>query len=156
MRPMILAPILLSLCGCWFSSGYGDSELTRTAVIRIAGEYIGHVLTKNQNQLDGLVLWSDYTKNKDQKVTRTTYFKQLASIPPLPADETNPLVGLDVYELDIDGDDARITFVKHGLENPPKIEVQITWVGQGWLVVDDTLFGPDEYLEKLGAAQQSS
>ena len=114
MRRIVLLTLLLPLCGCWFSSGYGDSELTRTAVVRIAGEYIGYVIQKNENQLDGLVLWPDYTLNKDQKVNRAIYFKQLNALPPFSADNSNPLVGLDVHELDVDGDDARIVFVKHG------------------------------------------
>lgn len=152
---VVLLLLLLCLSGCWFNRDYPTTEMTRAAVVRVAAEYIGYVLLKNADQLDGLILWSDYADNKGGMLNRVQYFKQLASLPKLPNDNSNPLTGLDVHDLDVRGNDADITLVKHGVDDAEKIDVSLTWVGQGWLVVNDSLFGPGEYLEKIAAAKQS-
>lgn len=139
----------LVLCNCSLFTSSPPSDLTRAAVIRVAGEYVANVVRRSEDQLEAMVLWADYAHNNGG-LSKETYLEQLAAMPELPLDKNHPLINLDVHEIDIDANDAEVTFRKVGVDSGAEdIVVTLLWAGQGWLITDDTLFGDDGLVAKM-------
>ena len=51
-------------------------------------------------------------------------------------------------------DDATVKFKKLNKENSPIIVIKLRWNGQGWLIIDDNLFGKGGIIRELNAQKR--
>lgn len=117
-------------------------------VVRVSADYLNRVVRGDWKLIEGMVLWDDYLDAKGGQFTKPAYYEQLSAlnkslavIPPA----AHPLLNLDLMDVQSNTDKtaARVFFRKYKEPASPQIVVELAWVGRGWLVVDDTIFGGD-------------
>ena len=122
-------------------------QVVQSTVVRISAEYLGALATTNEKKLENLVLWKPYLDENNQLLLnekKGLFFQKLRTVSKSWKKNNHPLLGLDVKNIDIDKDTATIDFEK--VEGAPNqiISVRLLWIGAGWMVVDDNLFGEKE------------
>jgi hypothetical protein len=141
-----LLVLLVSSTGC--SMLFGKPEMTevKKAVIFVSANYIRHIVQNNKPQIDAMILWTDYLEAEGRGGTfsKPQYYLQLDFFAKnfLPRNsKKHPLLGLDVVDVEVGENSAIVTFKKFGQDDAPNIEVALIWIGRGWLIVDDSIFG---------------
>ncbi|MCB0345025.1 MAG: hypothetical protein KDD66_07900 [Bdellovibrionales bacterium] len=123
-------------------------------VVRVSADYLNHVVRGDWKHIEGVVLWDDYLANKSDDFTKPEYYKQLEDlsetlkkIPPA----AHPLVNLDLIDVKSNSERtaAKVYFRKFKDPESPQVVITLSWVGRGWLVDGDSIFGKDELASKL-------
>ncbi len=162
MRSLILLVLFvaLPLNGCssftGIFTGWEDPPTVefQQVVVRVSADYLNHVVRGDWKHIEGVVLWDDYLDSKSGEFTKPDYYDQLealsstlSKIPPA----AHPLVNLDL--MDVKSNTARtaakVYFRKYKEPESPQIVVQLSWVGRGWLIDGDSIFGSDQLASKL-------
>ena len=141
--------IILSLfaVGC---SIFGYSKPTpelRTAVVRVTNDYLTAIGRGNESAADGIILWITYLENKG--FTKDDFRKQFLSLAKKYSTGNTPLRSLQVVDVQFDGEVAVVELKKTSDPSLGTVEVSLEWVGAGWLVVNDSIFGPNELAASL-------
>ena len=123
-------------------------------VVRVSADYLNHVVRGDWKNIEGIVLWDDYLANKGGDFTKPIYYKQLEQlsgtlkkIPPA----AHPLLNLDLMDVksNTERTAAKVYYRKFKEPESPQIVVNLTWVGRGWLIDGDSIFGDDELASEL-------
>ena len=156
---LIRVPFFLRLClflllsvlaSCsWFRHDV-PSEARKT-IIAVTDSYLRYIATGNERQLNSYVLWEDFLNNSHPKLTHEEYHPQLLELQNRWTPVEHPLLGLQVLDVDIDGNDALIRLRKNKRPDFPEIWVRYFWSGSAWLVVEDSIFGKEKLAGQLGA-----
>jgi hypothetical protein len=139
---------VFSLSGCsLFGSSASDINLTpevKAAVKRVAAEYIGSAVDGNFRYAQSLILWSAYLANKGGNYSKVTHLQQMGLIKKIGAVDSNPLLNLQIKSFETSDNEVTITaYNQLGTKNQPGVSVTLLWAGQGWLIVDDSIYGPN-------------
>ena len=129
----------------------------RSTVINVAGNYLKRIVLADRKQLNGMILWNDYIAHDEEPITKNKYFFQIDALRakniPL---QQHPLLNLKILDFDYSGSNAHVLLQKPNKPDSPKISIDVLWTGSGWLVVGDSLFGPNELVEQLLASNKSN
>jgi len=139
-----LALLLISNVGCSKLTGRQEASAeAKGAVVRRSVEYVSQILNGKEDQLNAMIFWSDYLESKQESLNKEGYFAELKLLREKlkESGERNPLLGLDLEDLDIRGNRALITLGKVGHAESPKIKIRMEWVEFGWLITGDSVFG---------------
>lgn len=126
-------------------------ELT---VGRVTADYIQAVYTGNLSRLETFVNWPSMLGSGDEKITRAEFEKQLFSLQNRWTPEQHPLFNLEIADVDVNGDDAEVVLRRSTGSGYPKIAVTLNWVGNGWVIRQDSIFGRGKLAEKWQKSPQ--
>ena len=117
-------------------------------IVSLTDDYLTAVVLNDERKLNSLVFWPALLENEGLNGSRyqEDLLKQLQGIKGRWTVENNPLLGLEVINVVVSGDNAQISLRKAGRPGFPKVWVKWQWMGRGWLVVEDSLFGKDGLL----------
>jgi hypothetical protein len=149
---LVLLLINLSACGFWKTEG-PPSVNEKQIVILVCADYLKIVVSnKHHERLNSLMALTTYMENQPG-LNKSTFLKQIESLQNRwPMDE-HPLLNLDLKEIIVEDDLAKVTLRrKDGLESDPDVEIELFWSGTAWQIIDDSLFGPGNYIESITRA----
>jgi len=95
-----------------------------------------------------MVLWLDYLQNTGLPAKEAMFTKMHRAAERY-TEKNHPLMQLDILEVDVDGNDAELALRKKGNREAPVIEIELTWVGSGWLIVNDNIFPDGGVLDRV-------
>ena len=147
IRFLFLTFLLLLLSACSLSRSQGTPAAKQT-VIAVATQYLGHIVMNDRHKIDGMVLWLDFLDNSSGTVTKEICFAQMQAAANRFDQSNHPLVHLTIHEVQVRGDNAAIILQKHGDPKAKKIEITLRWIGNGWLIVGDNIFGTEGVLAR--------
>ena len=131
---VFIFPLVFSGCSI-FGSDPVTPE-TKAAVLRICDEYLRDLAGGLSGQAEAMIAWPEYGPQKGG-LSRAEFESIVKSKKDIWSRSEHPLLGLDVKEVDIDEDAAEVVLQKPGKKE--KIEIELSWVGRGWLVVNDNI-----------------
>jgi hypothetical protein len=90
-----------------------------------------------------MILWNDYIQSKGGSLDKERFFLELRELRQSLRDSQskNPLLSLDLEELKVTGDKARVVLKSSLSKDSPEVEVRLDWVEYGWLITGDSIFG---------------
>lgn len=143
---LFLAILLLSTTGCSNLFRSEPPPDLKKAVVLVSANYLRYLVQNNKKQVEDLVFWAEYLDRVSTggAFTKPQYFLQMDQLANnfSPRDaENHPLLGLDLLDVDYSSNAARVVFQKFGNPNAPQIEIHLAWIGRGWIIVEDSLFG---------------
>ncbi|MDD2942343.1 MAG: hypothetical protein PHC51_05175 [bacterium] len=160
---LILVGLLFALTtsGCsLFSKSTDIDKVTpemKAALKQITAEYIGAAIDGNFRHAQSLILWSVYLANKEGKYSKVSHLSEMQKLKDIGAVEQNPLLGLSLVSVETQGEEASVIAKKlktRGAPEPREVIVKLLWVGQGWLIIDDNIFGKTGLVSSLEAPEK--
>lgn len=136
--PMLLVSCLL-FTGCTLINQPKPTPEMKGAVFNVAKQYLEFIVRNDFNSVQQMISWPDF---HERGIEQQRVYKELTATKGKWAGNDHPLVGLKVVSLDVKGDRAEILLQKAEQEDTPKIGIVMIWNGRGWLIVGDTIFGP--------------
>lgn len=149
MRYSVLLLAGLALFGCSTFKRSSSTPEMKIAVLRVSDDYLRSIATGNVHQVEGLIEWTDYILQKKGRITKAEVRSQVEGLVKRWTPQDHPLLGLNAEEVDVDDDHATIVLRKANQPEAPEIHIDLVWAGGGWLVYDDSIFGPDGLFEKV-------
>ena len=143
-RAALLAGALLVLSGCSSMMPDSGTPESRATVLNVVVNYLGQIVLGNEKQLNSFLLWPEYLEAKGQ-ITKEQFLSQFEQAKRTWSRERHPLLGLDVKEVDVDGNEAQVVLQRPSSDDP-EIKVELLWTGAGWMVVNDSIFGENNLL----------
>ncbi len=153
---VVLIPVLIllgsSACGMWKKDGPPSSN-EKQIVIMVCGDYLQVVVTNQHHErLNSLMALTAYMENQ-AGLDKARFLKQMESLQNRWTPEQHPLLNLDLTSINIRGNNAKVSFRRRGKgENWPTITIELIWSGTAWQIIDDSLFGPGNYIASLTQA----
>jgi hypothetical protein len=154
-RNALLFLLLLGGAGCsrlpsWIPFVHREATPeAKRAVLNVTNEYLVSIVRANTHKIDESLVWTLYLAEKGEGVTKADIYKQVAEVKAAhPSD--HPIANLDVVRIDVRGDVADVVLKRKDAPTSPEFSVTLNWVGRGWMIVGDTLLGPDGALHKMG------
>lgn len=150
---ILFLSLFLSSCLGLKGRGKVTPEL-KIALIRVSGEYLDKLNNSTFDNIHGMIIWDDYLDpGKNKRMDKEIFIKQVAASRLFWKDKPgqHPLVNLDLEDIRLKNDDATVKLRKFKQKNAPTIEIKLRWNGQGWLVIDDNIFGKGRLMEELMA-----
>lgn len=143
---VLLAFLLVFTSGCSLLFEKEPPPDLKKAIVLLSANYLRYLAQNNKKQVEDLIFWSEYLERRSVggTFTKPQFFlqmDQLANTFPPSTGLNHPLVGLDLISAEHNNNTARVVFQKFNLPNAPKIQIDLQWVGRGWIVVNDSLFG---------------
>lgn len=151
---LVSAPLTLGGCSMLHSRSSVTPEMKIT-VVKVANEYISLIAHGNFSRASEKVLWVDYLTAKGGKTSKDQIRQQIEGLRAIPY-ERHPLKDLDILDLSVESDKAEIALKKQNDPASKEFVIKLIWAGRAWLVVGDTLLGPDGALASHPTAIQSS
>lgn len=150
MKSLILFVVLFASSCASINLGEKKREPTpelKMAVIGVADQYLGAITADHYDHLRGMVLWVDYSA-ANSMITKVDYEREIRILNETfkPASDEHPLKQLEVTDINVNENDATVKLKKIGFEQ--EFDINLRWIGEGWLVVDDSIFGATGYLSK--------
>lgn len=150
LRPYVGLTLGLScLSACGALSSYTPTPEAQMTVLGLANDYLRIIVQGKTRQVESMILWIPYVEatgvSKDQV---RADIKWLSKRWPL---DNHPLLGLQLTEINVNEDDAFVRLKKLSLPEQPEIVISLQWIGNGWLIVGDTLFTKDGVISHLKA-----
>lgn len=93
-----------------------------------------------------MIAWSDYAPATEDGLTRAEFSEIVKSKKGIWSKEENPLLGLDVVDVNLGGDTATIKLIKKSTNK--KIVIDLNWIGRGWVIVGDNILSEDGVFRK--------
>ena len=142
----LLATLFISSCA--LIPREATPEL-RATTLRLAADYIEKIVRGDTKEAASLILWEEYMSNKGSSFTTDTFREQIRNIKDRFSPAEHPLLGLDLRR--INGSEDRVTVVlfKPSKPNQDDIRINLFWASSGWLITNDTIFGPGGLIEEL-------
>lgn len=137
---------LTSLNSCSLNHKRELTEDAKLALFHISDQYLVFLARGESHKAASMILWDEYFHNNELNeiafISKATSFsKKYKKIKNL---KEHPLLGFSSAEAQPDGNDAIVTLTKKSAFE--KVKLKFRWVGAGWLVCDDNLFGDDELI----------
>lgn len=159
IRRIFIALLLtLAISGCSLFSGSKDIDKVtpemKAALKQITAEYIGAAIDGDFRHAQSLILWSVYLANKEGKYSKISHLSEMQKLKEIGPVEQNPLLGLSLVGVDASGEVATVVAKKlksRGAPESREVTVKLIWVGQGWLIIDDNIFGKTGLVASLEA-----
>jgi len=82
-------------------------------------------------------------------ISREEFNKQLEALKNRWSVDENPLLDLEVLEVEARGDRARVTLRKRSKSDYPVIWVKLLWSGSGWIISEDSIFGRNKLASRV-------
>jgi hypothetical protein len=127
----------------------------KITVVKVSNEYISLIAHGNFSRASEKILWVDYLTAKGGKTSKDQIRQQIESLRAIPY-ERHPLKDLDILDLSVESDQAEIVLKKQNDPASKEFVIKLSWAGRAWLVVGDTLLGPDGALASHPTVIQSS
>lgn len=144
IKTIIIAALVCSAISC-SSFRFGEqNKLVTIAVVNVASIYLQNVIVANPERLNSVAHWNKIYRTGRNEISHEEFAKQLDSIQNRWNTAQHPLYGLEILDIDIDGNEAEVVFKKAAKKKYPKIYLTLEWGGNSWLVVDDSLFGKNK------------
>jgi hypothetical protein len=152
LRSAVALIVVAHLAACSFVT----RERTPTyeekiALVRITQKYLTSLMRGDENALNSLILWSEFLARRGTPLTKAQVLAEGKSILTRWPEEDSPLLKLDVVEIRLQGDNARVTMQRFGRPDFPTVTINLFWMGRAWLIEHDSIFGIDGVLAKIPA-----
>jgi hypothetical protein len=134
-----------------------SNDGAKTTLLGLSNAYLQGVATGNYAKMHEFVLWSDFLSKEGNNITDLELRAHLANMQNRWSIEEHPLSYLVAKDVDLSGNNATVYLKKKdGGYSSPTIEITFHWVGAGWMIVDDNLFGKDELVDQWLAQSNSA
>lgn len=146
--------LCLTICGCGVIDAMKPKSTpsrVESTVGRVTADYIQAVFEGTLSRLETFINWPsmlDRGLAGEGGFTRADFEKQLASLQGRWTLEEHPLYGLVISDIDVDGNDAEVELKRTNGNGYPTIEISLLWVGNGWVITKDSLFGRGKLVEQ--------
>ena len=155
-KALLLVGYASLLAGCadgiFGSTKTPESEST---LKRIANNYLTNIIVGNEKQFADMVNWRNLLSADGGQLTAVEFQLQWDGCqrqfgPLKNSPKEHPLQGLEVTDISVHGNDAKIELRKNAEYVSPgakseKIWIKFLWEGTGWVVQEDSLFGKGKF-----------
>ncbi len=138
-RAVSLTLLMVFFAGCSLVGSPKPTPEMKGAVFNVAKQYLEFIVRNDFNSVQQMISWPDF---HERGVDQQRVYKELTATKGKWSGNDHPLVGLKVLNLDVKGDRAEIKLQKAEQKDAPQIGIVMIWNGRGWLIVGDTIFGP--------------
>lgn len=147
----ILVSFLLLVSGCSTIVGNDLTPEAKSTVYRVSQQYLGNVILGREPVIAQFIAWSDFLGSGSSRITHDEFSRQLKMLNQKysPTDQNHPLLGLKLIKISNSGDFATIYFEKADGSSKEEIWISMLWSGNGWIIVEDSLFGKDKLFAKM-------
>jgi len=142
----LISSLVFFSVGCSLFSSTEVTPETKMAVLRVCDEYLRDLANGLSNQAETMIAWSDYAPATEDGLTRAEFTEIVKSKKGIWSKEENPLLGLDVIDVNLGGDTATIKLIKKSTNK--KIVIDLNWIGRGWVIVGDNILSEDGVFRK--------
>lgn len=130
----------MALNGC---SLFGRSEGTpeaKYAVLVVVNQYLTAIASGRSSAIRDAVAWSDYRRKNGEQLTSANVEQIVEALKGKFNRENHPLVDLDVKDLELDDNLAKVSLQKRNDSDAQLVKLELVWTGGGWVIVDDNIF----------------
>lgn len=138
----LLLILMAGNLGCASLATPETSPETKVAILKVTGDYLNAVCRADIEAINSSILWADYLENREKQYSKKFYQRDLENLRNKFSTQNHPLINLDIKDLKIEKNTATITLQKFNQPTSPEIRISLLWDGNGWLISDDSLFGP--------------
>lgn len=135
----LLLAMFLSSCSV-FSDDISTGE-EKMAILRVCDEYMRNIVSGRSAMAEGMIGWPEYAPSVDDGVTRADLVEMIETHRSTWSMADHPLLGLDVISVRSHSDDAKVVLEKKTTKK--KVELELKWVGRGWVIINDNIFSKD-------------
>jgi hypothetical protein len=144
---ILLASLLLLFCSCSKINFFYEkpTDTIRFALLRITNQYFQNIDSGNLIKTTNMILAEQYFSTKGNNFTGNDFQKQFDYIQKRWTLSEHPFLGsMDFVDAGILTNEAYVIVRKkeNNGQTYPKIRVDFVWVGTGWLISNDSIFGP--------------
>jgi len=140
-KTLILITLILTLfttsCSS-LSKSSSDNPEVKKLLISLSTNYFENIMQKKYAVIDANIIWYNYIRNNGINFSKKKYYQQLVGFNTKYVGKNHPLNSVKFLDADIKGNNATIYFTNSTFNK--KIEVDYTWSGSAWFIVDDNLF----------------
>ena len=142
-------------CSNMFGPSKDEVAGAKAAALHVSADYLRYLITKDYKQMESIVIWKPFLELRNPPMTVQEFNKQLKAFHDYPwTPKTHPLSSLDVVKINVSEDITDVTLRKFHNLNAPEIKIELLWVGRGWRVMSDNLFGVDGLFADLEALER--
>lgn len=145
MKKLLFATLLLF--GCSFVGGSSLNPEVQLTLINLSNRYLMAVSNGDVRQAGSYILWPEYLRHRRGIQSKDIIMEAIVRTPSvIPADASSKLRSLRVKSVRGRDNTARVILEKEGVD---EIEIEYVWNGSGWMISDDSLFGPGRMITEL-------
>jgi hypothetical protein len=128
------------------------TDPVRLVLIKITDTYLQHIASGNFLKARNMIFAEEYFPAKGKGFTNENYQQQFDYIQNRWTPNEHPFLGtMEFVKAGVLKDKAYVVVKKKG-ENEqayPEIRIDYIWIGTGWLIINDSIFGPNEIIANL-------
>lgn len=138
---LILLTLLLLTASCARFLGHEGTPEAKRAALMVVNQYLTAVANGRSAAITDLIAWQEYLKNKDDEITKAEIVTQIDRSKKMWNVSDHPLMNLAPKEIDVRDNDAVVVLRKMNAPQNRLIQIEAQWIGGGWIIVNDNLFG---------------
>ncbi len=150
-------PKLLNFCLFFFllscstmMSSTPEPEV-RNLLVKLTSAYLTAVAQGDLNKISQMVYWDEFLDPEGNNLSNDQFLKQLQSIKKTWKIQEIPFLGLTVTKVKAYENDAEVFLEKKSPRSgePSEFWVKFIWVGNSWMIKEDSLFGKNKFLASV-------
>ena len=143
--------VLFSACGIQKAIGLSSSDNpnVRYTLLKVTDDYFRRIAAGNINMVDQYVIWGKYESVTNGVISRRTVMEEVLKLKDRWPIQNHPLRQLEVISVDIYENEASLLLSDR--QTSRRVEIDLNWTGNSWLISRDTLFGPQGFLNTQGS-----
>lgn len=153
-KTILLMSALLLFCSCSKINPFytKPTDPVRLVLINITDTYLQHIASGNFLKARNMIFAEEYFPTKGKNFTNADYQQQFDYIQNRWTAKEHPFLGsMEFIKAGVSKDKAYVIVKKKSESEPayPQIRIDYLWIGTGWLIINDTIFGPNEIIANL-------
>ncbi len=141
-----LLVLLLSFNACAKVFSHEPAPEMRATLVGVSAAYIRAILKDDKTALKQLLAIDDYLGEDGNNISNNTFATRASVLRTHWTPEENPLVNLDIIDVSTYDNHAEVVFRRNDRENSPEVAINLYWTGNGWVIIDDSIFGDNELI----------
>lgn len=125
-----------------------NPQLART-LVGLSDAYLEAIAKGNANRIGNLVMWPEYLSERGDEYTQKDYLQEMKKLNETFTPSFHPLLELTLLEVYTNENEAKVRLARKDWPVENEFWIEFTWVDSGWLISDDSLFGPGNQIEYL-------
>lgn len=146
--------LILFLSSCSLFSSYSPTPEVKAAVANISIDYLQSIIDNNSHNITTFLFPEQYFNDSTRSIT--SFNQQLLQMQSRWKPEENPFRNLQLVEVEVEENDATVIFKNPSPSLALNTIIKLRWVLNAWYIVDDSIFGKGNLLEKLLLEKQNT
>lgn len=148
---LLLNLYFLFLISCGILRSSTPEPEVRNLLINLTSSYLTAVAQGNIQKISQMVYWDEFLGSGGSHMSNEDFLKQLQSVKNTWRPQEVPFLGLEVTQIKAYENDAEVFLKKKSPDPryPSEFWVKFIWVGNSWVIKEDSLFGKNKFLAEV-------